>query len=95
MWQAMGAPDVMRSAIEEHETEVFPENKLALQAFSDLQTQWRYSMVGREGLIYRAVYQWMDEQGIRKRTHRHDLMWAVQVMEFEALRVWGEKRMKT
>lgn len=92
MWQALGAPDVLRAAIEEQQTNVYPENTLPLQAFIALQTQWRSGMGGREGLIYGEAYKWMDEHGIRKQKKRQDLMWAVQVMEFEALRVWAEAR---
>ena len=73
--------------------DVYPENQRAVQAFIDLQTQWRSSgMGGRSGLIYREVYGYMDEIGLTKRKHRLDLMHALRVMEAEALKVWGEQQ---
>lgn len=93
MYQAMGAPSVMKTAIKTQETEIYPENLLPFRAFTSLQTQWHSGgMGGRSGMIYSEVYKWMDEQGITKRKKRQDTMWAVQVMEGEALKVWAEKR---
>lgn len=89
MFQAMGAPAALSSAIEAQETEIYPENQRPLQAFEALQTQWRSGMGGREGMIYSEVYRWMDEHGITKRKARIDLMWAIQVMEAEALKIWA------
>lgn len=76
-------------------TDVYPENQRALQAFVNLQTQWRSSgMGGRSGLIYHEVYGYMDEIGLAKRKHRLDLMHALRIMEGEALKIWGEQQDK-
>ncbi len=95
MFKAMGAPASIRNAIEAQETDVYPENWLALQAFSELQTQWRSGMSGRESLIYAEAWKWMDEHGITRRKRRKDLMSCLRVMEIEALRVWGERAKTT
>jgi len=92
MWAAMGAPVALSQQIEKASIDVYPENHLPLQIFSVLFTQWHTGMGGREGLMYSAVYQEMDERGIRKAKQRQDLMSAVRVREREALNVWGEKR---
>ena len=95
MFKAMGAPASMRNAIEAQETDVYPENMLPLQAFGELQTQWRSGMGGREGMIYSEIWKWMDEQRIIKRKRRQDLMRCLRVMEAEALRVWSARQPAT
>lgn len=75
------------------EIDVYPENWPAFVCFTSLQTQWHMGgMGGRTGLMYSAAYQWMDEQGIKKRSKRQDLMQCLRVMEIEALNVWSEKK---
>lgn len=56
-----------------------------------MQTQWHIGLSGRTGLIYSEAWKWMTEQGITKRKQRQDVMWCLQVMEGEALRVWAEQ----
>lgn len=63
-----------------------------MQVFLAMQTQWRCSMGGREGLIYSEAWKWMDEAGIRKPKKRMGLMRCLQTMENEALSAWAEKR---
>ena len=39
-----------------------------------------------------ALYAYMDEPGITRRKKRLDLMWALRIMETEALRIWDQER---
>lgn len=91
---AMGIPESMWEKMREKAViEIYPENWRAVQAFIDLQTQWRSGgMGGRSGLIYSEVYGYMNEMGITRRRKRKDLMWALQVMESEALNVWSQTK---
>lgn len=56
-----------------------------------MSTQWHSGMGGREGLRYEVLPVIEQRLGVKKK-QRNDLFWALQIMEGEALRVWGEQR---
>ena len=95
MFAAMGIPESMWAQMREKAVVgIYPENWAAVEAYGQLQTQWRSGMGGREGLIYSEVYLWMNEQQITDPEDRQDLMWAIRVMEYESLDIWAKQRSK-
>ena len=79
--------DVINTTI----TEIFIDNWLPYKVFSFLCTQWRVGFGGPTGLDYSSIPVALDLFGVKKNGDKRDLMWAVQVMEREALRLMNQK----
>lgn len=72
---------------------LWPENVPAWQLWHCLQTQWRISMDGREGLDYAGVEAELRNGPMRVRRKDLRRRWdEIKVMERTALRVWREQR---
>lgn len=71
--------------------EIWDCNADPYNVFVGMETQWRYSFAGREGLDYTAVPVVMDMLGIREK-RRPDVFASVRIMEREALETMAENR---
>lgn len=63
--------------------EVWPENWMPLQVFSELSTQWRMGPGGPTGLDYGAV-QWV--MGLLKVKRQYEVLRDIRVLESSALK---------
>lgn len=91
-WEALGIPADMRAGIVQSSaiTEIWPENEAAFDLFARLQTQWRTGMNGPTGLDYAVLPAMMSLHDIAQ-ADRAQLFDNLQVMEYEALRVFNDK----
>lgn len=95
MLAGFGIPGELAGRLMEAATvEVFPENAVALDVFSRMQTQWRIGPTGATGLDYAALPIVMEAVGVKKKA-RPDVFARVQVIEQEVLRLLDERRSKT
>lgn len=71
---------------------LWPCNVRAFNVWQQVQTQWRCSMAGREGLDWVAVEVYLSSvPGFRPKA-RAELWAGLRAMERAALEVWAEKK---
>lgn len=70
---------------------LWPCNVAAWQHWQALQTQWRTSMAGADGLDYAGVRAYLDEAGLRG-DERRDIFNGIQAAERASLEAWAEQR---
>jgi hypothetical protein len=81
----------LASKAEEESIEVWPENWLAFDLFTRLQTQWQVGMRGPTGLRYEAAYPLIDR--IAKNGEQWDgLLDDLRTMEIAALNQMAQDR---
>lgn len=81
----------MREATEVKPFEIWPENWETVEMFMELQTQWIYAGMGVPiGIPVPAMKALFDIRGI-PRAKRHEALRDLQVMEYAALKVLGER----
>ena len=66
--------------------EIFPENDLAVEIFSDLSTQWQHGPHGATGLNYAAIPSVFRLKGIARKDWSL-LFECLRILEDEALKV--------
>ncbi len=71
---------------------LWPECVPAWGHWRRLQTQWRTSVAGREGLDYAGVRAYLDENAPRRGARRRELFACIQACEAACLEVWAEQR---
>lgn len=70
--------------------EVWPENWIPYKVFSEVSTQWRVGPGGRVGLDYLAV-NWLMNLTKIKQKKRFEILKAIQVMEYSALKIMSKR----
>lgn len=75
---------------EEH-LDIWPENLAAFNLFYRLRSQWAVGPAGVVGLNYSGFEFWLVSEGVPQADWL-EVADAVQVLEFETLRLWRKKR---
>lgn len=71
---------------------LWPECVPAWHHWQQLQTQWRTSIAGREGLDYAGVRAYLDEHAPRRGRRRRELFACIRACERACLDYWAEVR---
>lgn len=70
---------------------LWPENVGLWNLWGKLQTQWRSSMNGRDGLDYTGVLSYLQHVARIKPRHMDSTMTGIQAMEVAALNEWARQ----
>lgn len=70
--------------------EVWPENWLPKEVFSETGSQWRVGAAGPTGLDYNVLYKNLDLRRLKRKTYQ-DVFQAVRILEAAALKQMTKK----
>lgn len=91
--QTMASFGLSLDDFEEKVVEVWPENRLALEIFEAMGTQWRMGFNGPTGLDYAVIPMLLDQFDVSKKK-RKQLFFDLRVMERAALAEIRESQKK-
>lgn len=88
---ALAAIGFKQEAQVERHLDIWPENVAAFGIFCRLRTQWTMGPSGEVGLNYGGLEFWLKSEAVPPADWL-EVADAVQVLEFETLRLWRKKR---